>query len=113
LPHPVLSLAVIALWMALVQNPGLGDLVVATILGVAIPIATQRFWPDRPRVAAPGKALLLFATVVIDIIVANIHVARLVVGPIDRLSPAFIEVPIAIEDPFIATVLGSIVSLTP
>lgn len=113
LPHPTLSLVIIVLWMALAQNPGLGSLVLGAILGVAIPIATQRFWPERPHIFAPMKALILFARVVTDIIAANIHVARLVLGPTGRLSPAFIEVPTSIEDPFVATILGSIISLTP
>jgi multicomponent K+:H+ antiporter subunit E len=37
----------------------------------------------------------------------------LVLGPLDRLDPAFVEVPLDLDDPFIATLLGSIVSLTP
>jgi len=36
-----------------------------------------------------------------------------VIGPLHRLSPAFVEVPLDLRDPFIATLLGSIVSLTP
>jgi multicomponent K+:H+ antiporter subunit E len=46
-------------------------------------------------------------------LVANWAVARRVVGPVAALHPAFIEVPLDLCDPFAATVLGSIVSLTP
>jgi multicomponent K+:H+ antiporter subunit E len=40
-------------------------------------------------------------------------VARRVVGPLDRLKPAFVEVPLDLRNPFVATILASIVSLTP
>jgi multicomponent K+:H+ antiporter subunit E len=51
--------------------------------------------------------------VLYDIVAANIEVARLVLGPIGRLRPAFVEVPLAVSNPHVATILGSIVSLTP
>jgi len=34
-------------------------------------------------------------------------------GPAERLRPEFLEVPLDLRDPFLATLLGSIVSLTP
>lgn len=113
LPQPVTTLAIMALWMALAPVPSLGHLLLAILLGVAIPWMTQAFWPDRPRVHRPIAGLALFVRVVGDIIVANLHVARLVLGPLDRLRPDFVEVPLDIADPFVATLLGSIVSLTP
>jgi multicomponent K+:H+ antiporter subunit E len=45
--------------------------------------------------------------------VANWQVARLVTDPIKRIHPAFVMVSIDIHDPLVATILGSIVSLTP
>ena len=48
-----------------------------------------------------------------DIVTANLEVARQVVGPVERLRPGFLEVPLDVADPFVATVLGSVVSLTP
>jgi multicomponent K+:H+ antiporter subunit E len=44
---------------------------------------------------------------------ANLHVAKLVLGPKNRLHPAFVEVPMDIGDEFVLAVLTSIVSLTP
>jgi multicomponent K+:H+ antiporter subunit E len=113
LPQPFITLAILGLWLALAPTFSLGQLVLGALLGLIIPWATRRFWPDRPRLARPVAGLALFVRVVIDIIVANWQVARLVVGPLDRLDPAFLEVPLDIEDPFVATLLGSIVSLTP
>lgn len=113
LPHPVVSLTILALWMVLAQGLSLGDLLLGAALALFIPIATNGFWPDRPRLHRPVRAVRLFARILTDIIVANWQVALLVLGPIDRLAPKFIEVPLAIDDDFVATLLGSIVSLTP
>lgn len=112
-PNPLLSVAILALWVALAHEPGIGDVLLGATLGLAVPLLTRRFWQDSPRIINSYKALLLFLRVLADIVVANVHVARLVLGPTGRLTPAFIEVPLTIRHPFVATVLGSIVSLTP
>lgn len=113
LPQPAITLAIIGLWMVLAPSPSLGNLLLALILGVSIPWITRSFWPDRPPLAKPLAGIALFCRVLGDIILANWEVARLVLGPLDRLKPAFIDVPIEIENPFVATLLACIVSLTP
>ncbi len=113
LPQPTVTLGIIGLWMVLAPSPSLGNLLLAVILGLVIPWITQSFWPDRPHLARPLAGIALFVRVVGDINMANWEVARLVVGPLDRLKPAFIDVPIEIDNPFVATLLASIVSLTP
>lgn len=112
-PHPVLSAAIFLLWAALTNAASLGTLLLGAALGVALPLATQRFWPDAPRLRHPAAILRLAARVALDILVANLAVARRVLGPLDRLRPAFVEVPLELRDPFAATLLASIVSLTP
>jgi multicomponent K+:H+ antiporter subunit E len=113
LPHPLLSLAIALLWLGLAPQPSLGALCLGLLLGVAIPRLTARFWPDRPRIASLRSAGRLIAVVLADILIANWQVARLVVGPVARLRPRIVRVPLDIDDPFVVTILGSIVSLTP
>lgn len=112
-PHPALSAAIFLLWAALANTASLGTLLLGALLAAALPFITRPFWPDAPRLASPGTALLLAARVAVDIVVANGAVARRVVGPLDRLEPAFVEVPLDLRDPLVATILASIVSLTP
>lgn len=113
LPQPLLSLLILGLWLVLAPAPSTGQILIGLALAVILPWITQGFWPDRPRLADPLAAVLLMARVLIDIVVANVEVARQVLGPLDRLRPGFIRLPLAIRDPFVATLLGSIVSLTP
>lgn len=113
LPHPALSVVIFLLWAALNNAASPGTLLLGAALGVALPLLTRRFWPDTPRLRRPGVALRLAVRVALDIVVANLGVARRVLGPLSRLQPAFVEVPLDLADPFVATILASIVSLTP
>jgi len=112
-PRPVLSAAIFLLWAALTNAASLGTLLLGALLALLLPLITRPFWPDAPRLVNPGTALLLAARVAMDIVVANGAVARRVIGPVARLKPAFVEVPLDLRDPFVATILASIVSLTP
>ena len=113
LPQPVLSLVIMSLWLGLAGSISVGQVLLGTLLGLLLARLTQSFWPDRPRLARPLAGARLVATVLFDIVVANWQVARRVLGPLDRLHPRFIEVPLDLKDNFVATILGSIVSLTP
>jgi multicomponent K+:H+ antiporter subunit E len=113
LPQPLVSLMILALWIAIAPAPSLGQFLLGGAIALAIPWFTHPFWPEAPRLARPGVAVRLFLQVLWDIVVANVEVARLVLGPADRLHPAFIELPLEIEDPFVATLLASIITLTP
>jgi len=113
LPFPALSLLIFGLWLILSPSPGRGTALLALILALALPWLTRAFWPNAPRVRRPGAALRLIGRVLIDIVTANITVARQVLGPPDRLRPGFFEVPLSLDNPFVATLFGGIISLTP
>jgi multicomponent K+:H+ antiporter subunit E len=112
-PLPFTSLAILGLWLVLASSYTAGSLVLGALVAVAIPMWTVRFWPDRPLLRRPLKAAAFFLLVCRDIIAANIQVARQVLGPLDRIRPGFVEVPLDLEDPFVATLLAGIVTLTP
>lgn len=113
LPMPIVSLAILALWAMLAGQPGAGSLLLGALLAVAIPLSARSFWTEGARVARPLAAVPLLARVLADIVTSSVVVARQILGPRDAIAPGFIDVPLDIEDPFVATVLGSIISLTP
>lgn len=113
LPQPVLSLLIFGLWLTLAPAPSIGQLLLAALLALGLPWATRSFWPNPSRVRDAGTGLRLLGRVLADIVVANLEVARQVVGPIGRLRPSFLEVPLDLEDSFVASIFGSIISLTP
>ncbi len=112
LPQPVTSLMIFGLWLVL-SGAGWGAVLMALVLATALPLATRRFWPAPPRVHSYGVAVRLVGRVLVDIVSANLTVARQVLGPVERLRPAFFEIPVELDDPFVATLLGGIISLTP
>jgi multicomponent K+:H+ antiporter subunit E len=112
-PLPFTTLAILGLWLVIASSYTVGSLVLGALVAVAIPLWTVRFWPDRPTLRRPLKALAFFLLVCRDIVAANVQVARQVLGPLDRIKPGFVDVPLDLQDPFVATLLAGIVTLTP
>lgn len=113
LPHPLLSLTLFAVWLLLVNSVSPGSVLFALLLAVLVPSFSNTFWPDHPRIRRPLLLVLYGLNLVWDIVVANLHVARLILGPAARLRPAFVRMPIELCDEFAITLLASTVSLTP
>lgn len=113
LPHPILSLILLLLWLLLNDSAAPGHLLLGALLAVAIPLYTKRFWPEPARVRQPGLALRFAGRVLSDILVANFKVARVVLGPREAIRPRFVRVPLDVRGEIGVTVLASVVSLTP
>lgn len=113
LPHPLLSLCLLLAWLLLVNELSVGHCLLGAFLGWLIPLVTQVFWIKPPRVHKPFKLCLFFLRVLGDIVVANLQVAKLILGPSARLRPAFVEIPMLLEDELALTMLASVISLTP
>lgn len=114
LPHPLLTLALILLWMLLLNSFTMGGLVMGAFLGVVIPIITSNFWPERPPIRAYHKALSFMLLVTWDVLVANVLVARLILfRPADQLRTRWVTVPIELESPEAITVLAATITMTP
>lgn len=113
LPHPMLTVLLTVIWLLLVNAPSVGHLLLGAFLGWGIALLCLGFMLDVPRLRRPLLLCRYMLMVLWDIVIANLHVARLVLGPTSRLRPAFVEVPMAIENEFMLSVLACIVSLTP
>lgn len=113
LPQPLLSLFLLLIWLLLMNDLSLGHWLLGALLGWMIPQLTQLFWERTPRVYKPFKLCVFLLRVLGDIIFANLEVAKLILGSSSKLRPAFVEVPLALEDDLALTMLASIVSLTP
>lgn len=114
LPHPWLTILLIFLWMALLSSSSVAGWVGAVFLGVMIPIYTAHFWPDRPRVRSPLKALAFVVIVIWDVLVANVYVAYLILfRRSDQLRSRWVSVPIELESPEAIAVLAGTITLTP
>ena len=113
LPHPVLSTMLLLIWMLLANQLSVGQLLLGTIFALTVPQYTARFWPDEVKVRKPGVLLRFLGVVLTDVVVANIAVARLVVGAPERVRPAFVEMPLRLRSEVAISLLASTISLTP
>lgn len=114
LPHPILSLVLVAVWILLNNAISVGALVLGTILGVLIPLFTSKFWPEAPRIRRPLLIAEYGLVVLWDIVVANVHVAYLVVFRRSAsLRPRFFAVPLEIRSPEAISVLAGTITMTP
>lgn len=112
LPFPMLSLSLAACWLTLTEISS-AHLALALVLAVAIPHLTAPFLDELPGIHSIGTAFRLAAVVAWDIVLANIAVARLVLGPVAGLRPGFVHVPLAVTHPHGIALFASIVSIVP
>lgn len=112
LPHPVLSLLLAVSWLLLMHTVEPVQVAFAVLVGVLVPALLRHFLPPgaQPRIV---PALRLAGIVLWDIVVANIAVARLVLGPMSRPRPAWVHVPLDATHPTAIALLATIITTTP
>ena len=113
LPQPLLSLSLWVVWLLLGNTMAPGQILLGLLIALTLPLFTVRFWPDRPRLRRPLKILIYILVLLWDITLANLTVARLILGPTTRLRPAFIRLPLDLCNDFAIVVLTNTISLTP
>ena len=114
LPHPLLTLVLVVVWQMLVNSVSLGSLVFGLILGLAIPLMTAPYWPDRPKVRNLPMMVEFALVVLWDIVMANISVARIVLFMRNEdLRTGWITVPLDLRSPEAITVLAGTITMTP
>jgi multicomponent K+:H+ antiporter subunit E len=113
LPHPWLSIWLLAAWLLMMKSGSLGQVLMGTLLALVVPAVSRMFWPaglDTLRYrAVPG----LFAAFLWDLLVANIVVAVRIVSFWRPLHPAWVAIPLDLRNPTAVAVLANMISLTP
>ena len=113
LPHPVLTLVLWGVWLLLNNSIGAGHIVLGLILAIFIPWLTSGFWPEKVRIKSPFTLLKFLVVVLWDILVANMAVAKLILGRNKSLKPSFFYVDLDIQTPLGISLLANTISLTP
>lgn len=113
LPQPLVSVTLLGFWMLAWNSAAPGIVLLGVVVAVVVPLFTTRFWPEYPRRVRYGALLRFVPLFLWDVVVANLTVARLILGPTRRLRPGFMVVPLATQDPYVTTLLASVITLTP
>lgn len=74
LPSPLLTLALIVLWLVLNQSVSPGQIILGVVFGVAAPALLAPLRPARPRIRHPLVLLRLILHVGYDVIESNLQV---------------------------------------
>ena len=114
LPHPLLSLALLVVWVLLAKEVSAGAVVFGAILAVIIPLITASFWPARPKIRN-AYAICEYGLVVLwDILVANVVVAGLILfRKTESLETKCVVVPLELTSPEAITTLAGTITMTP
>jgi multicomponent K+:H+ antiporter subunit E len=112
LGHPWLSALLALSWLLLLHTLAPFHLISAALIGLVTPRLLHGFLPATQPVRLWPAARLL-GIVLWDIVVANITVARLVLGPMSRPQPAWFKVPLTLSHPTAISLLASIITTTP
>lgn len=113
LPHPVLSVVLLVVWLLLVNSVSPRMILLGVIWGLAIPPFTYPFWPDRPQVCRPIALIRFVPLFLWDVIIANFSVAWLILNWRRKLRPTWIVIPLELTAPHAITTLANVISLTP
>lgn len=113
LAHPWMTLLIATSWLLLQGSLAPVHWIWGAILGLGLPWLAHDFIGPGSRVRAGGTLLRLAATVLWDIVVANLAVARLVLHPGVQPRPAWVRVPYTLEDPRAVVLLATIITTTP
>jgi len=113
LPNPVLSAAIAGFWLLLNNTVDPAHVVLALCLALILPMVFRRLATHRPRLRAPLTTLRLIVVVAYDVVISNIQVAVLILGPKSRIRSRFLNVPCELDDPSAVAALAGIVTMTP
>lgn len=114
IPHPVLSLTLTIVWLALVNKVTLGNLILGGALGIVVPIVTAAYWPDRPKLQKPVAIAEYMLVVFWDIVVANVQVAAIILFKRQKdIHSHWIDIPLDLTSPEAITVLAGTITMTP
>lgn len=112
LSHPVLSLLLAVTWLALSHSLALVHCLSALLIGLVVPRLIHPFLLESGRIDWLAAARLT-GVVLKDIVMSNIAVARLVLGPLQRMQPAWLPVPLASQHARVNALFASIITTTP
>ncbi len=112
LAHPVLSVLLAVCWLALSRSAELFHLLSAVLIGLVVPRLLHGFLLSTGRIRW-WPALRLMRVVLWDIVMSNITVAKLVLGPLERMQPAWLPVPLASDHDHVNALFAAIITTTP
>lgn len=113
LPHPLLALALLVMWLLLTQSISPGQIALGAIAGFLGAHALHALRPEPVGFKRLGTAARLSAIVIADIVHSNLAVAALVLRPRRDRVAGFVRLPLELGNRNGLAILALIITATP
>ncbi|WP_193073596.1 Na+/H+ antiporter subunit E [Pseudomonas sp. FME51] len=113
LPTPLISLALLLLWLMLNQSIEAAHILLGALIAIAVPLLIAPLRPTAVRVSRPLTIIRLTFHSLIEILRSSFNVCILILFGGGRLNTQFIRVPLDLRDPHGLAVLACIINSTP
>lgn len=112
-PSLPFALMIFLFWLLMADSVTPGNLVMALVLAVLVPLFGARLDREFARIGSIRPIPRMLVVVAWDIVQSNVEVARRILGPESAITPGFIWVPLDIRNIHGISALTSIITLTP
>lgn len=114
LPHPLLSVALLVVWLLMTSPVGTGQLTIAIIVALLVPQVMQVLEPSTVKVRNPMAILLILWRWGLDMLVSNAKVAMLILGQRnEQRTSGFVHIPLQCSNRYALACLAIIITSTP
>lgn len=113
LPHPLMALFLLVVWLLLADRVTVATLVAGVVFALGLAWLFARLQPPTLRLRRPGVLLLLLARVAVDVTRSNLAVARLVALGRTHPTSGFVAIPLELSQPYALAMLACIITATP
>lgn len=113
MPYPILSGALLGMWLLLNQSLSPGHILLGCIVGAVGGLAISSLQIPTGRVHRPGSMIRLAFTVLVDIIRSNIAVTRIILTPGRSAQSGFLTIPLDLSNHYGLAILACIITSTP
>ena len=110
-----LTVTLVGIWLLLNAELSVVSIAFGTVLALLLVLAIAQLRPVQPRLRHVHLAIPLVATLLVDIVLSNLGVARVVLGLTRnrQVRSGFIDIPLELSDPHGLAILAVIVTSTP
>ena len=114
LPFPLLTVALLVLWLLLTGSLTPGTIILGSILAIGAARVLLTLTPPRTRLRRPRATFRLALVVLAEIVRSNWAVARIILLPATRQRKSgFVRIPLDMRAPYGLAALACIITATP
>lgn len=113
LPSIPQSLTVFAFWLLMAEDYSPGTILMALLLAWLMPHLAARLEREFAQLGRLRGAFRLIGRLLVDIVIANVTVARQVLGRESKLKSQFVWIPLDLTNIHGISALTSVITLTP